>query len=57
MLVLKRKLNEGLVIGNDIFITVTVVGNSEERCVELSIELPDNMTMVLPDIEIGPKGV
>jgi carbon storage regulator CsrA len=57
MLVLKRKLNEGLVIGNDIFITVTVVGNSEERCVELSIELPDNMTMALPDIEIGPKGV
>jgi sRNA-binding carbon storage regulator CsrA len=57
MLVLKRQLNEGLVIGNDIFITVTVVGNSEERCVELSIELPDNMTMVLPDIEIGPKGV
>ena len=48
MLVLKRKLNEGLVIGNDIFITVTVVDSIEER-VELVIDLPDGLVISLPE--------
>ena len=48
MLVLKRKLNEGLVIGNDIFITVTAVDSIEER-VELVIDLPDGLVISLPE--------
>jgi carbon storage regulator CsrA len=48
VLVLKRKLNEGLVIGNDIFITVTAVDSIEER-VELVIDLPDGLVISLPE--------
>ena len=48
MLVLKQKLNEGLVIGNDIFITVTAVDSIEER-VELVIDLPDGLVISLPE--------
>ena len=48
MLVLELKLNEGLVIGNDIFITVTAVDSIEER-VELVIDLPDGLVISLPE--------
>ena len=48
MIVLKQKLNEGLVIGNDIFITVTAVDSIEER-VELVIDLPDGLVISLPE--------
>ena len=56
MLVLTRKLNEGLVIGDDIFITVTAVHNSEDPCIELGIDLPDSLAISLPDMDLGPKG-
>ena len=56
MLVLSRKLNEGLVIGDDIFITVTAIDNGEEPCVKLGIHLPDTLVISLPDIDLGPKG-
>tara|TARA_B110001469_G_C9578467_1_gene286893 strand:- start:5 stop:184 length:180 start_codon:yes stop_codon:yes gene_type:complete len=56
MLVLTRKLNEGLAIGNDIFITVTAIDNSETPCIELGIDLPDSLAISLPDIDLGPKG-
>ena len=49
MLVLTRKLNEELVIGDDIFITVTVVDNGETPCIELSIDLPDSLAISLPN--------
>jgi carbon storage regulator CsrA len=48
MLVLKRKLNEGLVIGDDIFITVAAVDSIEDR-VELVIDLPDGLVISLPE--------
>ena len=48
MLVLELKLNEGLVIGNDIFITVTAVDSIEDR-VELVIDLPDGLVISLPE--------
>ena len=56
MLVLTRKLNEGLVIGDDIFITVTAVDNSEDPCIELGIDLPNSLAISLPDIDLGSKG-
>ena len=49
MLVLTRKLNEELVIGDDIFITVTVVDNGETPCIELGIDLPDSLSISLPN--------
>ena len=48
MLILKRKCNEGLVIGDDIFITVTEVDSMEERA-ELVIDLPDGLVISLPE--------
>ena len=56
MLVLTRKLNEGLAIGNNIFITVTAIDNGETPCIELGIDLPDSLAISLPDIDLGPKG-
>ena len=48
MLILKRKCNEGLVIGDDIFITVAAVDSIEDR-VELVIDLPDGLVISLPE--------
>jgi carbon storage regulator CsrA len=56
MLVLTRKLNEGLVIGGDIFISVMAVDNGEGPCIELGINLPDILAISLPNIDLGPKG-
>ena len=50
MLAPKRKLNEGLVIGDVILTTIAAIDNGETPCIELSIDLPDNMTVSLPDI-------
>jgi carbon storage regulator CsrA len=55
MLVLTRKLNEGLVIGGDIFISVMAVDNGKDPCIELGIDLPDILAISLPNIDLGPK--
>jgi carbon storage regulator CsrA len=53
MLVLTRKLNEGLVIGDDIFITVMAIDNGETPCIEMSIDRPDSLAISLSNIEPG----
>jgi hypothetical protein len=60
MLVLTRKINESLVMGNDIFITVTAVVNGESPCIDMGVDLRASLAISLPDIDLAlalaPKG-
>ena len=58
ILVLARKINESLVMGNDIFITVTAVVNGESPCIDMGVDLRASLAISLPDIDLAlaPKG-
>jgi sRNA-binding carbon storage regulator CsrA len=57
MLVLTRLIGERIVIGESIVIEVVAIDNSQEPCeIGLGIQLPDEVVLTLPEVELGPKG-
>ena len=57
MLVLTRLIGKRIVIGETIVIEVVAINNSQEPCeAELGIQLPDEVVLTLPEVDLGPEG-